>query len=98
MNLKKPKFWDYKKPNIVAYILTPIALLINIFLATAINQQYLLFSILGATVSIQEAEISIPEGTSGEICIVLENVTGVLERNVSVTLTTTVGTAGTQTA
>ena len=31
MNLKKPKFWDYKKPNIVAYILTPIALLINIF-------------------------------------------------------------------
>ena len=31
MNLKKPKFWDYKKPNIIAYILTPIALLINIF-------------------------------------------------------------------
>ena len=31
MNLKKPKFWDYKKPNIVAYILTPISLLINIF-------------------------------------------------------------------
>ena len=31
MNLKKPKFWDYKKPNIVAYILTPIAILISIF-------------------------------------------------------------------
>ena len=31
MNLKKPKFWDYKKPNIVAYILTPIALFIRVF-------------------------------------------------------------------
>ncbi len=30
MNLKKPKFWDYKKPNIYAYLLLPIALLINI--------------------------------------------------------------------
>ena len=30
MNLKKPKFWDYKKPNIYAYLLFPIALLINI--------------------------------------------------------------------
>ena len=47
---------------------------------------------IGAAVSIQETEISITEGTSGEICIVLEN--GDLERNVSVTLTTTVGTAG----
>ena len=45
--------------------------------------------------SIQETEISITEGTSGEICIVLENVAGGLERNVSVTLTTTAGTAGT---
>ena len=35
MNLNKPKFWDYKKPNIIAYILYPIALIIkflNIFL------------------------------------------------------------------
>jgi tetraacyldisaccharide 4'-kinase len=30
MNLKKPKFWDYKKPNIYAYLLLPIALLIKI--------------------------------------------------------------------
>ena len=52
----------------------------------------LLNSHLGATVSIQETEISIMEGTSGEICIVLEN--GELERNVSVTLTTAAGTAG----
>ena len=28
MNLKKPKFWDYKKPSIYAYILFPITLLI----------------------------------------------------------------------
>ena len=50
---------------------------------------------VGAVVSIQETEISIIEGTSGEICIVLEN--GDLERNVSVILTTTAGTAGTET-
>ena len=30
MNLKKPKFWDNKKPNFNAYLLFPIAILINI--------------------------------------------------------------------
>ena len=55
---------------------------------------YLVFPILGAVVSIQGTQINITEGTSGEICIVLENVAGGLERNVSVTLTTTAGTAG----
>ena len=30
MNLKKPKFWDYKKPNIIAYLLFPITLLITL--------------------------------------------------------------------
>ena len=30
MNLKKPKFWDYKKPNLYAYILLPLAFLIQI--------------------------------------------------------------------
>ena len=30
MNLKKPKFWDYKKPNLFAYLLQPIALLIQL--------------------------------------------------------------------
>ena len=30
MNLKKPKFWDYKKPNLNAYLLFPIAILINL--------------------------------------------------------------------
>ena len=31
MNLKKPKFWDYKKPNIYAYLLYPLAILIKFF-------------------------------------------------------------------
>jgi tetraacyldisaccharide 4'-kinase len=30
MNLKKPKFWDYKQPNIYAYLLLPIAFLLKI--------------------------------------------------------------------
>ena len=30
MNFKKPKFWDYKKPNIIAYLLLPITLLITL--------------------------------------------------------------------
>jgi len=30
MNLKKPKFWDYKKPNLIALIFYPIAFLINL--------------------------------------------------------------------
>ena len=51
-------------------------------------------SFSGATVSIQETEISIAEGTDGQICIVLENAAGGLERDVSVTLINTTGTAG----
>ena len=30
MNLKKPKFWDYKKPNIYSYLLIPIAKFLQI--------------------------------------------------------------------
>ncbi len=30
MNLKKPKFWDYKKPNFLAYILYPLSYLVKI--------------------------------------------------------------------
>jgi tetraacyldisaccharide 4'-kinase len=30
MNLKKPKFWDYKYPSLLAYILLPISFLIRI--------------------------------------------------------------------
>ena len=29
MNLKKPKFWDYKNPNIFAYLLYPLSLIIK---------------------------------------------------------------------
>ena len=29
-DFKKPKFWDYNKPNIFAYILSPIAYLIKL--------------------------------------------------------------------
>ena len=31
MNLKKPKFWDEKNPNIFAYLLQPVSLLIRLF-------------------------------------------------------------------
>jgi len=30
MNFKKPKFWDYKKPNFIAYLLFPITLLLTL--------------------------------------------------------------------
>ena len=30
MNLKKPKFWDYNKPNIYAYLLFPITVIIKV--------------------------------------------------------------------
>ncbi len=30
MKLKKPRFWDYKKPNILAYLLFPLAILIQL--------------------------------------------------------------------
>tara|TARA_A100001015_G_scaffold309014_1_gene407678 strand:- start:1067 stop:1993 length:927 start_codon:yes stop_codon:yes gene_type:complete len=37
MNLKKPNFWDYKKPNLIAYFLSPIALIIS-FLNSRLNK------------------------------------------------------------
>ena len=30
MKFKKPKFWDYKKPNLIAYLLTPLSLIFKI--------------------------------------------------------------------
>mgnify|MGYP001240028601 FL=1 len=30
MKFKKPKFWDYKKPNIISYLLLPISILVQI--------------------------------------------------------------------
>ena len=35
MNLKKPKFWDSKKPNVIAYILFPLAFLIQFFISNS---------------------------------------------------------------
>ena len=32
MNLKKPKFWDYRKPNIYSYLLLPISIVIQIII------------------------------------------------------------------
>ena len=31
MNLKKPNFWDQKKPNLYAYLLFPITFVLKIF-------------------------------------------------------------------
>ena len=31
MNLKKPKFWDYKKPNFIAYLLLPFSYIVHIY-------------------------------------------------------------------
>ena len=41
MNFQKPKFWDYKKPNIYSYFLLPISIVIQIiyFLKTKLNRQ-----------------------------------------------------------
>ena len=33
MNIKKPNFWDQKTPNVFAYLLLPIALIIRIFIS-----------------------------------------------------------------
>ncbi len=43
MNLKRPKFWDYKQPNFLSYILSPLAYLvrvINKFSNKAVNQNF----------------------------------------------------------
>ena len=45
MNFKKPKFWDYKKPNIYAYILLPITLLIKLIYKVATIQNKKKFKI-----------------------------------------------------
>ncbi len=37
MKLKKPKFWDYKNPNIYAYLLYPLSFLINLINQIKIN-------------------------------------------------------------
>ena len=39
MNLKKPKFWDYKKPNLFAYFLLPIAIIIQLIKSIMVNSK-----------------------------------------------------------
>ena len=38
MKFKKPRFWDYKKPNFYAYLLFPISLLIKLINKFKINK------------------------------------------------------------
>ena len=39
MNLKKPKFWDQKKPNILAYLLLPISISLNLLKFLRLNKK-----------------------------------------------------------
>ena len=39
MKLKKPKFWDYKKPNIYAYLFLPISFLLKILNSTRLKSE-----------------------------------------------------------
>ncbi len=41
MNLKKPKFWDYKKPSVYSYLLLPFAYLLKISSIFKKRQKYL---------------------------------------------------------
>ena len=40
MNLKKPKFWDYKSPNIFAYFLLPLTIILRIYNLLKIKPVY----------------------------------------------------------
>ena len=43
MKFKKPNFWDYKKPNLIAYLLTPLNFIVkinNIFLKIKSKKKY----------------------------------------------------------
>jgi tetraacyldisaccharide 4'-kinase len=39
MNLKKPKFWDQKKPNIIAYLLLPLSFLLDLLKFLRLNKK-----------------------------------------------------------
>ena len=39
MNLKKPKFWDQKKPNILAYLLLPVSFLLDLLKLLRLNKK-----------------------------------------------------------
>ena len=38
MKFKKPKFWDYNKPNILSYLFFPVSLLLTILKIVSINE------------------------------------------------------------
>ena len=45
MNLKKPRFWEIKKPNFLVYLLLPIAILIQLLNLLKNNQKKTKFKI-----------------------------------------------------
>ena len=50
MNFKKPKFWDLKRPNLIAYILLPFTIIIfinNILLNLLKKKRYKKIKIYG---------------------------------------------------
>ena len=41
MNLKKPKFWDQKKPNTLAYLLLPVSILLRLIESLKISSKFI---------------------------------------------------------
>ena len=41
MNLKKPKFWDQKKPNTLAYLLLPVSILLRLIKSLKIRSKFI---------------------------------------------------------
>ena len=41
MNLKKPKFWDQKKPNTLAYLLLPVSILLRLIKSLKISSKFI---------------------------------------------------------
>ena len=41
MNLKKPKFWDQKKPNTLAYLLLPVSILLRLIESLKIRSKFI---------------------------------------------------------
>ena len=41
MNLKKPKFWDQKKPNTLAYLLLPVSILLRLIESIKIRSKFI---------------------------------------------------------
>ena len=39
MQLKKPEFWDYKKPNLISWLLFPISKLVEVYSSFFLNKK-----------------------------------------------------------